>query len=104
MHPQYAATTCAVAPTRLLSLTHFLIQAASSASARAGVTTEAKLKAMRMAANVEIVFMATLLARRGLVCDRTRERRGRSSNTYGCVLIDNARIAGGSIGGFRYSY
>src|SRR5271154_4793193 len=29
---------------------------------------------------------------------------GRSSITYGCVYIDIARIAGGSIAGFRYSY
>jgi hypothetical protein len=39
------------------------------------VTNEAELRAMKMAANVEIVFMLPLLARRGLVCDRSRERR-----------------------------
>jgi hypothetical protein len=33
MHEHQAATTSGVAPSRLLSLTHFLIQAASSASA-----------------------------------------------------------------------
>ena len=41
-----AATTSGVAPSRLLSLTHFLIQAASSASASAGVIDEAKPRPM----------------------------------------------------------
>jgi hypothetical protein len=40
-HEHHAATTSGVAPSRLLSLTHFLIQAASSASASAGVIDEA---------------------------------------------------------------
>jgi hypothetical protein len=59
MHEQYAATTSGVAPSLLLSLTHFLIQAASSASARAGVMTEVKLKPLRtaMTNNAEIAFI-----------------------------------------------
>src|SRR5580658_9737226 len=59
MHEQYAATTSGVAPSLLLSLTHFLIQAASSASARAGVILEAKPKPLRTATNAKIVFMIT---------------------------------------------
>ena len=46
MHEHHAATTSGVAPSRLLSLTHFLIQAASSASASAGVIDEAKPRPM----------------------------------------------------------
>jgi hypothetical protein len=59
MHEQYAATTSGVAPSLLLSLTHFLIQAASSASARAGVMTEVKLIPLRTVAknNAEIAFI-----------------------------------------------
>jgi hypothetical protein len=46
MHEHHAATTSGVAPSRLLSPTHFLIQAASSASASAGVIDEAKPRPM----------------------------------------------------------
>ena len=46
MREHHAATTSGVAPSRLLSLTHFLIQAASSASASAGVIDEAKPRPM----------------------------------------------------------
>jgi hypothetical protein len=38
----------------LLSLTHFLIQAASSASARAGVIEDARLKLIRTAKDTKI--------------------------------------------------
>ena len=54
MHEHHAATTSAVAPSFLLSLTHFLIQAASSASARAGVIEDARLKLIRTAKDTKI--------------------------------------------------
>ena len=57
MHEHQAATTSGLAPSLLLSLTHFLIQAASSASARAGVADEATLKLMTSARDTKIALI-----------------------------------------------
>ena len=65
MHEHQAATTSGVAPSRLLSLTHFLIQAASSASARAGVIDEATPKLTRIAKDTKIALIAFTLSLNG---------------------------------------
>jgi hypothetical protein len=57
MHEHHAATTAGVAPSLLLSLAHFLIQAASSASARAGVMEDARLKLIRTAKDTKAAFI-----------------------------------------------
>jgi hypothetical protein len=66
MHEHQAATTSGVAPSRLLSLTHFLIQAASSASARAGVMDEATLKLMTTAKDTKIALISLTLSLNGV--------------------------------------
>jgi hypothetical protein len=65
MHEHQAATTSGVAPSRLLSLTHFLIQAASSASARAGVIDEATPKLTTTAKDTKIALIAFTLSLSG---------------------------------------
>jgi hypothetical protein len=65
MHEHQAATTSGVAPSRLLSLTHFLIQAASSASARAGVIDEATPKLITTAKDTKIALIAFTLSLNG---------------------------------------
>ena len=57
MHEHQAATTSAPAPSFLLSLTHFLIQAASSASARAGVIDDATVKLATTANDAKIALI-----------------------------------------------
>jgi hypothetical protein len=65
MHEHQAATTSGVAPFRLLSLTHFLIHAASSASARAGVIDEATPKLTTTAKDTKIALISFTLSLNG---------------------------------------
>src|ERR1700691_1530108 len=81
MHEQQAATTSAVAPSLLLSLTHFLIQAASSASARAIVLEDTRPRLRRTANSANVAFIAVTLLL--LFANRRRTPRGGDANVAG---------------------